>query len=507
MQGHKIYHAVRPFITIISVIATASTLIFAIYFTQLGPQWIAFLTGVLVAATLAETTRASRAERVISQHTEQISLLKYELERETQLRKIAEKAVADSKSKLHLIDEVLPSMVAFIDIEGHCQYCNRAFLDWLRLRPEQVNGRHISKVLGATVYRETAAAHRQSLDGHAVHYERMQKMPNGAVYKLFVEHLPQFGEDGKVTGFYMLMKDITSPEDVRESAQLESDDMELASNAAVMGAYVQDASTGHAMFIDSFSEQVTGQKDADMIRMAIENGEFSLFCQLIIPLAVNSAEAGHYEILVRLKEEEGSMLPPGTFFPLAEKHGLMPHLDRWVVQHVTEWVARQTPQGGQLGSSMYFINASGATIADHGFPEFLRLTLLEYGVPGAALCFEIPDSELASRSSDAAEFARQVRQCGCRVAISGFGRDRVSFDLIRGFQVEFLKIDGSVVFDILRDPVKLAKATAINRVAKKIGVKTIAELVESEEIIANLREIGIDFAQGFAISRPRPLAG
>lgn len=156
---------------------------------------------------------------------------------------------------------------------------------------------------------------------------------------------------------------------------------------------------------------------------------------------------------------------------------------------------------------MYFINVSGATIVDPGFPEFLQLTLLEYGVPGTALCFEIPNSELALRTHDAAEFARRVRQLGCRVAISGFGRDRILFDLIRGFQVEFLKIDGSIIFDILRDHEALAKITAINSVAKKIGVKTIAELVENAETIAKLREIDIDFAQGFGISRPRPLAG
>jgi len=89
------------------------------------------------------------------------------------------------------------------------------------------------------------------------------------------------------------------------------------------------------------------------------------------------------------------------------------------------------------------------------------------------------------------------------VALSSFGRDGVSFDLIRGFQIDFLKIDGSIIFDILRDPVALAKVVAIGRVAKKIGVKTIAEMVESEEAIAKLREVGIDFAQGFGISRPR----
>lgn len=507
MQVRNFFRAVRPFITVIAVIATASILVFAIYYTQPGPQWIAFLTGMLVAATISEATRASRAEQVISQHTEQISLLKYELERETQLRKIAEKAVAESKSRLHLIDEVLPSMVAFIDIEGHCQYCNRAFLDWLHLRPEQAIGRHMSKMLGADVYRETASALRQSLDGHAVHYERMQKMPNGAFFRLFIEHLPQFGEDGKVTGFYMLMNDITSPKDVRKSAQPGSSEPDRAGNAAVMHGLVSDEKTDHDMYVDSFSEQISGKKDASRFMTAIANNEFILYCQLITPLSVNSSEAEHCEILVRLVEEEKSMVPPGAFFPLAEKHGLMTHLDRWVVQRVTEWVSHKNPQGWKQGSTMYFINVSGATILDPGFPEFLELILLEYGVPGAALCFEIPDSELASKGADVAEFARQVKQCGCRVAISGFGRDRVLFDLIRGFQVEFLKIDGSIIFDILHGPVNLAKVTAIKQVAKKIGVKTIAELVENEEIIAKLRAIGIDFAQGFAISRPRPLAG
>lgn len=320
-----------------------------------------------------------------------------------------------------------------------------------------------------------------------MHYERMQSMQDGAVYRVAVEHLPQFGEDGKVSGFYMLINDITEPDDVSVSIGHESSD-------------------DQNLFVDTYSEQTTGHHDADMIRKAIENGEFSLYCQLITPLVANHGGGGHYEILVRLNEEEGSMLPPGTFFPLAEKYGLMPHLDRWVVQHIAEWVAGQNSAAENRKNSMYFINVSGATIADPGFPEFLNLTLLEYAVPGTVLCFEILDSELASKTAEVAEFARQVRQCGCRVALSGFGRDRVLFDLIRGFQVEFLKIDGSIILEVLRDPAKLAKVTAISRVAKKIGVETIAELVESEETIACLREIGIDFAQGFGISRPRPLA-
>jgi len=490
MKGRKLrrlFRVVQPYISAVAVIVTAAVLVFAIYFTELGPQWITFLTGVLVAAILAEATRRSQAEWVITRRTLQLSAMKTKLERETQLRKTAENALAASKPRLHLIDEVLPIMVAFVDREGRCQYHNKAFLDWLNLRPEQVNGRHMRDVLGAKVYQETAAAVRQSLDGHTVRYERTQKMPDGAVYRLAIEHHPQFGDGAKVSGFYMIFNDITEPDDARLSVS-------------------QDSSADQNMFVDAYSEQVTGQHDAGMIRAAIENGEFSLYCQLITPLVANTGEVGHYEILVRLNEEEGSSLPPGTFFPLAEKYGLMTHLDRWVVQHVAEWLAQHMPRSAQQENAMYFLNVSGATIADPGFPEFLNLTLLEYGVPASALCFEIPDSELAMRTADVAEFARQVRQCGCRVALSGFGRDKVLFDLIRGFQVEFLKIDGSIILEILRDSVKLAKVTAINRVAKTIGVETIAELVENDETIASLKNVGIDFAQGFGISRPRPLA-
>ena len=499
MQIRKMFHAVRPFISAVAVIATGAVLVFAIYFTELGHQWTTFLAGILVAAILAEATRLSRAEWVVMRRTAQLSSLKDKFEREMQLRKKAEEAVAASKPRLHLIDEVLPIMVALIDVEGRCQYHNRAFMDWLRLRPEQINGRHMREVLGAKVYQETATAVRQSLDGHPVHYERTQMMPDGAVYRLSVDHLPQFGEDGKVTGFYMLVKDITSPGDVRMPAPASPS----GAGSAAAPVFVQERKAGQVMAVDSSADQ---NDVSSRIMTAIEKGEFRLFCQLISPLAVNSGATEHYEILVRLMEEEEGMMPPGEFFPLAEKYGLMPHLDRWVVQHVAECVSRQNSPDEKRDRPMFFINMSAATIGDPGFPEFLQLTLLEHGVPGAALCFEIPNSELASRTSVVAEFARRVRQCGCRVALSGFGRDRILFDLIRGFQVEFLKIDGGLIFNMHRDPADLAKITTINRVAKNIGVKTVAELVESEESIAKLREIGIDFAQGFGISRPRPLA-
>ncbi len=505
MRSSKLFRAVQSYIAAVAVIATAVTLVLTIYFTLLSLEWIAFLTGILVAAILAEAARTSRSEWVVMRRTAQLSSLKDKLEHETYLRKKAEEKLAFDKPRLQLVDEVLLTMVALIDANSHCLYHNRAFQDWLHLRPEQLDGRHIREIFGPKVYAEIATAIRQSLDGQTVHYERTQQMPNGAIYRLAVQHIPQFDLAGKVTGFYILTDDITARSDLHGSGKPESG-TDAGGKALVATATSRNEPADQDMFIDSFSEELTGQKDAGKrIIAAIQQGDFRLYCQLITPLPVSSGAAEHYEILIRLLEEEENMMTPGAFFPLAEKHGLMPYLDRWVVQHVLEWASRNTPQQPQSNGSIFFLNVAVATIGDPEFPDFLRATLEEYGMQGSILCFEVPDSELAVRGTSVAEFIRQVRQCGCRVALSGFGRDAVSFDLIRGFQVEFLKIDGSIILDMLRNPVDFAKVVSINRVAKTIGVKTVAELVESEELIAKLREVGVDFAQGFGISRPRSL--
>ncbi|HEU0186547.1 MAG TPA: EAL domain-containing protein [Gallionellaceae bacterium] len=488
MRIQNLFNNVQPFISTIAVVAIAGVLVFTIYFTRFDVHWVAFLAGVLVAAVLAEATRLSRVEWLLMRRSAQMATLKDKLEREVWLRKSAEEAAAAGKPRLRLIDEVLPTMVVFVDAEGHCRYHNRAFRDWLHLRPEQVDGRHMSVILGAKVYQEIASYVRQSMDGHAVKYERTHKMPNNAAFKLAVKHLPQFADDGKVSGFFMLTDDVSVPGDVN------------------MAEHEHDVAAHQELFVHSFSEQFGGQEDAKtQIVAAIEKNEFHLFCQQIVPLVTQSDGAEYHEILVRLMEEEEGMIPPGAFFPLAEKHGLMSRLDRWVVQHVAEQIASRIQQQTWQEGSVFFVNVAESTIVDRSFSDYLEVTLLEYGVPGATLCFEVPDAELARRAAQVAEFAQRLQHLGCRIALSGFGRDKVSFDLIRGFRVDYLKIDGAVILNILRDPVSLAKVVAINKVARKVGVKTVAEMVENDEIIIKLREIGVDFAQGFGISMPRAL--
>lgn len=504
MRSINLFRAVRPYLPALAVIATSAMLVFAIYFTELGLQWTTFLAGLLVASILAEASRTSRSEWMLMRRTAQLASLKDKLERITRVREQNEASLAAAMARLHLIDETIPTMVALIDSGGRCRYHNRAFRDWLDLAPDRINDRLLRDVLGNKLYAKFATAARQSLDGQAVNYEQTYTMPNSTVYRLSVEHVPQLDRKGKITGFYMLANDLTERADVRAATRDGSAETgaapEVTGSAAVQGGQANQDS-----FIDSMNEQVSRAEDVSRrILAAIENSEFSLFCQLIVPLKTGSGKSEHYEILIRLKEEEQNMMPPGAFFPLAEKYGLMPHLDRWVVQHVLQRVSAQNQQAKQRQGSIFFINVAKTTIRDPEFPAFLTTMLQEYEVAGSVLCFEVSDAELSSASEAVAEFVRQVRKCGCYVALSGFGRNGVSFDLIRGFQVDFFKIDGSIIFDILRDPIALAKTKAIDRVAKKIGVQTIAEMVESEEAIAKLREADIDFAQGFGISRPQP---
>lgn len=486
-----IFRTIKAYVVAAAVVGTAAALVATIYFTAGNLNWIAFLTGILIASVLAEAARASRSEWALMRRTAQLSAAKEKLEAEARSRKELEAKIADAQARTRLIDENVSTMIVLIDSEGVCRYHNRAFRVWLNQKAESIDGRPLRELLGSKAYAQIATAVQQSLDGQATRYEHPQELPGGAVHRLAVEHVPQIERNGRVSGFYWMAEDISRRADFAEKLDF----------TGKIEAYPADQD----MYVEDFSEQVSGRCDAGKQFIgAIERGEFSLYCQLISPLPMDSGRGAHYEILIRLMEEEGGTMPPGAFFPLAEKNGLMPYLDRWVVRHVLEWVAGRK-EISRTGDSMFFINVAAATIGDPEFPDFLQSLLSELGIPGAVLCFEVAELELTARNSSVAEFIRRVRQCGCRVALSGFGRNAVSFNQIRGFQVEFLKIDGITIINMLGNPVDMAKVVSIDRVAKKIGVKTIAEMVESDEIVAKLSELGIDFAQGFGISRPSKL--
>lgn len=259
-----------------------------------------------------------------------------------------------------------------------------------------------------------------------------------------------------------------------------------------------------SLYDESIDADLTGwQNAADRIKSAIRNDEFHLYAQPIMDLQSESRR--FYEIYMRMAEEEENMMPPGAFLPLAEKYGLMVDLDRWAVTAVLKAVIVRREANAAWEQATYCINLSRATIADPYFPDFVRAQLAAFNVPGEALRFELQEADVLANPGDAAHLVQHLSQLDCWSVLCGFGRDKVSFDILKDLPVGFLKIDSSIVLKMLRDESALAKLKSINRVAHTVGINTIAELVESDEMIAKLRQIGIDYAQGMAIGIPMPL--
>ncbi len=252
---------------------------------------------------------------------------------------------------------------------------------------------------------------------------------------------------------------------------------------------------------DSEGQDSEWDISASRVIQAIEEDKFCLYCQVIIPMKQSENMCTHHEILIRMSEEEDNLIPPGTFLPFVEKYKMMPRLDRWVVSYVLQWLSsHQLPSG-----SLFFINVAKDTLCDPDFPDFVRGELQSTGISAEILCFEVEESDMSSGLIDASMFVSKIRDYGCRIALCGFGRDPSSFDLLKNLKLDFLKIDGNMVCYMFQDQINLAKVTAINRVAHTIGIQTVAEQVETDDVIVKLREIGVDLAQGFGLGRPYPL--
>ncbi len=255
-----------------------------------------------------------------------------------------------------------------------------------------------------------------------------------------------------------------------------------------------------AEFLAQMDGAYTGWRDpAKRLRDALANNELQLYIQPIAKLGENRFVAA--EVLVRLREEEKKMLPPGDFLPVFEQFGMMPDLDRWVVRQIV----RRIPHHAPGGFHQFSINVAGKTLLDPDFPEHVSRTLREFGVPAQALCFEIDEIDILGRLEAAVQFSAKVRRLGCRVAIDGFGRRSASFAPLKSLRIDYFKVDGSITRNILSSESALNKLRTIVRVAHAIKVDVIAEFVEETEVLVRLFALGVGYAQGFGIARPTPL--
>jgi diguanylate cyclase (GGDEF)-like protein/PAS domain S-box-containing protein len=239
------------------------------------------------------------------------------------------------------------------------------------------------------------------------------------------------------------------------------------------------------------------------IDRALQRDQLQLFYQPIVPLTGEAEPGCHYELLVRLKSDSGEIIEPAHFLPTAERFNLIPKLDRWVLNAALNWLIQHP---GQLERTFICaINLSGLSLVDDEFRLAVLRQLDETGVPPAKICFEITETAAIVNMAKATRFIRALKTKGCRFALDDFGSGLSSFAYLKNLPVDFLKIDGVFVKDIVDDRTDFEMVRSINGIGHVMGKKTIAEFVENEAILAKLRELGVDYGQGYGIGLPRPL--
>lgn len=252
-------------------------------------------------------------------------------------------------------------------------------------------------------------------------------------------------------------------------------------------------------------------EDADMVQRhgemqwvtriqgALEEERFCLYAQTIVPL--DNSTGRHYELLIRMLDGKGKIIPPGAFLPAAERYNLISNLDRWMVEQAFTLLAAYPAFLNQV--NFISINLSGQSLTEDTFQDFVIEQFEEKKIPSEKICFEITETAVITNLSAANLFISKMSKLGCQFALDDFGSGLSSFGYLKTLPVDYLKIDGMFVKDIANDPIDHAMVKSINEIGHVMGMKTIAEFVENDIIRGMLKEIGIDYAQGYGVGKPQ----
>jgi diguanylate cyclase (GGDEF)-like protein len=232
------------------------------------------------------------------------------------------------------------------------------------------------------------------------------------------------------------------------------------------------------------------------IHLGLEKKQFVLYIQRMASLS-EGAEL-HCELLIRMQSLDGSYYPPGYFLPAAERYHLMPKIDRWVVGEALAIIARKGPSFPYVCA----INLSGQTLSEEGFLEYVVEQIKLHKVDTRRICFEITETSVIANLNKARQFMHALRDIGCRFSLDDFGSGLSSFAYLKNLEVDYLKIDGMFVKAIVNNKIDRAMVESINNVGHVMGLHTIAEYAENDEIINMLKEIGVDYAQGYGVAKP-----
>jgi diguanylate cyclase (GGDEF)-like protein/PAS domain S-box-containing protein len=239
---------------------------------------------------------------------------------------------------------------------------------------------------------------------------------------------------------------------------------------------------------------------------ACEENRLELYYQPIVPIGGNRDPRGHYELLLRMRGENGELVQPAEFIPAAERYNVMAMIDRWVVSKALGTLAHYRSDGDSRASYTLSINLSGTSLNDDRFLEFLIDELQTYDLSPGAVCFEITETAAISNLPNVVRFMREFRARGCLFSLDDFGSGLSSFTYLKNLPVDYLKIDGHFIQNVATDPVDRSMVEAITQVGHAMGIKTIAERVESAQVLACLADIGVEYAQGIYIAPPQSVA-
>ena len=285
-----------------------------------------------------------------------------------------------------------------------------------------------------------------------------------------------------------------------------SPDAEEVFKEADSACYAAKEAGRNRVHIYSQDDQEISQRRGEaqwMVRIqsALEADRFELNYQPIIPLN-QPDEPIHYEILLRMIGENGESIPPGAFIPSAERYQLMARIDRWVIEHLFSWMDDHWDYNS---SDVFAINLSGQSLADENLLYRIKKLFSVYAVQADRICFEITETSAISNLSKAQVFIAELKQLGCLFALDDFGSGLSSFAYLKSLDVDYLKIDGAFVKDMVEDPIDRAMVESIHNIGNVLKLKTIAEFVENDEVLQALKKVGVDFAQGYGIACPRAL--
>ena len=267
--------------------------------------------------------------------------------------------------------------------------------------------------------------------------------------------------------------------------------------------YIAKDKGRNCIHVYQIDDQETAQCQGELqwvtrIQNALDENRFCLYAQPIE--SINKGICDHYELLVRMIDEESNLIPPGAFLSAAERYNLISQLDLWVIDHAFELLKNNPSFCKSINSCS--INLSGQSITDKRFLKKIESKIHKNGIDGSKICFEITETAAISNLVLASHFISALKELGCKFALDDFGSGLSSFAYLKSLQVDYLKIDGIFVKDIINDPIDLAMVKSINELGHIVGVKTIAEFVESDEIKFLLKDIGVDYAQGYGIGKP-----